>query len=117
MSAGSTDVRSPLAMASTRAVRPPKAATDRRATQATLVDDDDRVGQLEYLGDLGAEDQHAVALARIVAQDAIDLRLAADIDAAGRLLEHQQLRVAGDGRGDGDLLLVAARQRRQRSPR
>ena len=53
-------------------------------------------------------------LAREIAEDAVDLGLGADIDAAGRLVEEDDARIDRQHLGDRDLLLVAARQRRDR---
>ena len=53
-------------------------------------------------------------LRREIAEDAVDLGLGADIDAAGRLVEEDDPRADRQHLGDGDLLLVAAGQRRDR---
>ena len=45
------------------------------------------------------------------AQPRVDFALGADIDAARRLVEQQQPRIAEDLLGQHDLLLIAARQR------
>ena len=50
----------------------------------------------------------AVALGDDLAMDELD---AAHVQAARRLVEHEQLEVAVELAGDDDLLLVAARQR------
>ena len=48
---------------------------------------------------------------REVADDLVDLGLGADVDALGRLVEHQHLRLRRQPAGQQHLLLVAARQR------
>ena len=86
-------------------------ANPQRRRQAAIGDDDDAVGGLEDLKHLGAEDHHAVAGAGEGAQQPVDLALALDVDAAGRLLEEDEPRLADQRLGDRDLLLVAAGQR------
>ena len=46
-----------------------------------------------------------------LADQRVDLRLGADVDAAGRLVEEQHARLRQQALGERDLLLVAARQR------
>ena len=48
------------------------------------------------------------------AEQLVDLRLGADVDAAGRLVEQQQLRLGEQPPAEHDLLLVAARERADR---
>ena len=52
----------------------------------------------------------AFALLREVVQQPVDLALGADVDAARRLVEDQDVGVGGEPLADDDLLLVAARQ-------
>ena len=52
------------------------------------------VGDLVHLGDLGAEEEDRAALGGERAQDLVDLGLAGDVDAAGRLLEREHARLA-----------------------
>ena len=85
-----------------------------RVGQPAVGHDVDEVGRLEDLGDLGAVDDHRVAAAGVLAHEPVDLALRADVDAAGRLLEDEHARALHDRRRDGDLLLVAARQRADR---
>ena len=84
--------------------------------ELAAVDDRDPVGQLEDLVELGRHEQDrgpGVALGDRLLVDELD---AADVEAAGRLVEDEQLQVAAELAGDDDLLLVAARQRRRPSP-
>src|SRR4051812_16737867 len=78
--------------------------------QPAFVHHQDAIGHAQYLGKLGGDHQHRQALARELAQQAVNLGLGADVDAAGGLVDDQQLRVRGQPLGEHDLLLVAARQ-------
>ena len=51
---------------------------------------DDPVGHPHHLLQLGGDEQHRHALGREVGHHLLDLRLGADVDAAGRLVEDQQ---------------------------
>ena len=82
-----------------------------RAGELAVGDDEHAVGGLEHLQHLGAEHDHRIARMGEFAQQAIDLPLALDIDAAGRLLQQEQARLAHQRLGDGDLLLIAAGER------
>ena len=53
-----------------------------------------RVERLEQLGQLARDDEHGRALARELADQRVDLRLRADVDAARRLVEDQHRRTA-----------------------
>ena len=86
-------------------------ALDLAADQA-LAHDEHAVAEADQLGQLGRDDDDADAVAGQIAEDAVDLGLGADIDAAGRLIEKDDARVDRQHLGDGDLLLVAARERR-----
>ena len=70
----------------------------------------DAVRQAYQFSHLGRdqEDRHAVGGKAL--DEAVDLGLGADVDAAGRLVQDQDLRLAGDPAGEDNLLLVAARQ-------
>ena len=74
----------------------------------------DSVGALEDLGLLGAVQHRRPPSTSVAAQLAIDVRLGADVDAARRFLEHDDRRFGEQGGGEGDLLLVAPRQRTDR---
>ncbi len=45
-----------------------------------------------------------------IGQQIDDLSLDRDVERADRLVEHQHLRLADDGAGDGDALALSARQ-------
>ena len=68
----------------------------------------DPVAGGQELGELGGDDDDRLALARELADQRHDLRLAADVDARGRLVEHDHARLGGQPLGDDDLLRVAA---------
>ena len=71
------------------------------------------VGQLEDLVELGRHEQDGgpgIALGDRLAVDELD---AADVEAAGRLVEDEQPQVAAELARDDDLLLVAAGQGRR----
>ena len=53
----------------------------------------------------------ATPSARDAAQDRVDLRLGADIDAARRLVQDEHARIGDEAAAEKDLLLIAARQR------
>ena len=76
--------------------------------------DDDAVRDAEALGDFRGREQHRESLLRPLAEQAEDLRLRADVDAAARLVEQHRLRLGGQHLADDDLLLVAAGQRPDR---
>ena len=84
------------------------------ARDGALAHDEHAVGQPEDLGQVGRHDDHAEPLRGEVADDLVDLGLGADVDALGRLVEHQHLGLGRQPAGEQDLLLVAARQRRHR---
>ena len=68
----------------------------------------DAVADAEQLGQLGGDDQHRLPLVGEPVDDRVDLVLGADVDAAGRLVEDQHVRVGEDPLRQHDLLLVAA---------
>ena len=78
--------------------------------QAPLVHDQHAVGHAEHLGQLAGDHQHGQPLAGQLAHQPVHLGLGADVDAAGRLVDDQQLRLGGEPLREHDLLLVAARQ-------
>ena len=73
-----------------------------------LADDEHPVGHAEHLGQLAGDHQDRQALAGQLGEQPVHLGLGADVDAAGGLVDDQQLRVGGQPLGDDDLLLVAA---------
>ncbi len=64
-----------------------------RRREPPVGDDDHPVGGLVDLQHLGAEHDHGIAVVGEVAEQPVDLALALDVDAAGRLLEQQQPRL------------------------
>ena len=74
----------------------------------------DAVGQLRQLERVGRGEEDGGAGAGDLAQPAVDLGLGADVDAARRVVEQQQLGIGGQPAGDQRLLLVAAGQRGDR---
>ena len=84
------------------------------ARDAALAHDEHAVGEAEHLGQVGGHDDHAEPFGGEVADHLVDLRLGADVDALGGLVEEQDLGLRGQPAGEQHLLLVAARQRRHR---
>jgi hypothetical protein len=68
------------------------------------------VGHPQHLGEFGRDHDHRLPLLRQVVEDAVDLLLRADVDAAGRLVEDEDVAVLQQPLGDDDLLLIAARE-------
>ena len=62
------------------------------------------------LVELGGNHQERQAVVAQFADQADDLGVGADIDATGRLVEHQNARRGGEPTGEQHLLLVTARQ-------
>ena len=79
-----------------------------------LVHHEHAVGHPEHLGQLGADHQHREALARELGHQPVHLGLRADVDAARRLVDDQDLRARGEPLAEHDLLLVAAGQEADR---
>ena len=83
------------------------------------------VAEAEQLGQIAADHQHGPAGVRVPSprpdasrvEQRVDLRLAADVDAARRLVEQQDVDVVVQQARERDLLLVAARQLADRLPR
>src|SRR5512132_4267077 len=72
------------------------------------------IGQPEHLGQVGRHDDHAEPFGGEAADDLVDLGLRPDVDALGRLVEHETLGRGRQPPREQHLLLVAARQRRHR---
>ena len=68
------------------------------------------VGQAQHLGDLAGDHHDRDPAVGQGADQRVDLRARADVDAAGRLVEQQHPAVAQQPAGQHDLLLVAAGQ-------
>ena len=68
----------------------------------------DRVAEPEDLLQLGGDEQHRHAVVGESDDELLDLGLGADVDAAGRLVEDQQLGLGDQPAGQQHLLLVAA---------
>ena len=68
----------------------------------------DAVADAEQLGQLRGDDDDRLARRGELVDDRVDLVLGADVDAAGRLVEDQHLRLGHHPLGEHDLLLVAA---------
>ena len=58
---------------------------------------------------------HAEALAHLLGDEVVDGVAGADVDAGGRLAEHEHLGLAGERAAEQHLLLVAAAQRLDRA--
>src|SRR5215208_223040 len=77
---------------------------------AAFAHDQDPVGHGEDLLQLGRYEQYGLALPGQVVYEAVDLRFGTHIYTAGRLVEQQDRRLAGQRLGHDHLLLVAARE-------
>ena len=66
-----------------------------RRDDAAAEQDEDAVAEREQLGDLGRGHEHADPALGRLEQQPVDLGLRADVDAAGRLVEHHHLRARG----------------------
>ena len=79
-------------------------------------DDLQPVGDAQRLGQVGGHHQHGGAALGQLGDDPVDLLLGADVDALGRLGQHQHLRPLDELAGQHDLLRVAAGHRADRLP-
>ena len=79
--------------------------------ELAAIHDHDPVGHLEDLVELGGDEQDGRAGVALLDHLAVDELDAADVEAARRLIQHQQLQVAIELARDDDLLLVSARER------
>ena len=87
------------------------------ATICAAVHHGDPVAQLEDLVELGRDEQDGRSGVALLDRLAVDELDAADVEAARRLVEDEQLQVAVELARDDDLLLVPARQRARADPR
>ena len=78
------------------------------ADEGAVVHDADAVADAEQLGHLRGDHHDALAGLRQLVDDTVDLVFGADVDAAGRLVEDQDLGVGHQPFRQHDLLLVAA---------
>ena len=89
------------------------------ATAVSVAHHQDPVGQAEHLRHLTGDQQYPHTARRQVVDHLVQLGAGADVDAAGGLVQQQQLRlalaVADQPPADDDLLLVAAGQRAHRT--
>src|SRR5438067_4791477 len=79
--------------------------------QAAAVQHRDAVRQADQFDQLGRNDDHRAALTRQAMDQRIDVAPGAHVHAAGRLVQHDHLRVGAQVLGQRKLLLVAARER------
>ena len=80
-------------------------------SDAPFAHDDDAIGHAEDLGQFGRDHDDGQALGDELGHEAVHGGLGADVDALGRLVEDDDLRLRRQPFGDDDLLLVAAGQR------
>src|SRR5579872_4313128 len=85
-------------------------ATRGLARNAAVGNNDDAIGGGQKLGKLGRDDEHRFASSRKLAHKGNDLGLRADIDARGRLVEDEDIRLGVEPFGEHDLLLIATRK-------
>ena len=76
--------------------------------RAAVAQDEHAIGALDDLLELRRDHQDAEALVGELADQRLDLGLGADVDAARRLVEDQELRIGAEPAGEQHLLLVAA---------
>ena len=70
--------------------------------------DEDAVGDLEELGEFGADHENGGAVAGKLVHEGEDFGFGGDVDAARGFVEEEDLRIAEKPLGDDNLLLVAA---------
>ncbi len=92
-------------------------ATGRARLQPPAEHDRDAVADAEQLGQIAADEEHGLGRraggrADELVDQRVDLRLARDVDAPGRLVEHEHVHAVIQQSREGDLLLVAARELR-----
>ena len=75
---------------------------------AALPAHQDAVGELQDLRQVGRDHHHREAVVGEPVDELVDLGDGADVDAARRLVEDDELRLLDQRLGDDDLLLVAA---------
>src|SRR5215471_1654337 len=80
------------------------------AGDASFAQHEDPRREVEDLGQFARDENDALARRRELVDKRVDLRLGADIDAARRLVEDQDVAARRQPLGEHDLLLVAARQ-------
>jgi len=78
------------------------------AGDAAAAHHEDAVGEAEELGELGGDEQDALACGGEFAQEGVDFGLGADVDAARGFVDDEQARVGEEPARDEELLLVAA---------
>lgn len=78
------------------------------ARHRAAAQDDDAVGALDEFFDVGGDEQDGEALPGEFVDEALDLGLGADVDAAGGFVEQQHLGLQAEPAGEEYLLLVAA---------
>src|SRR5688500_7922407 len=69
------------------------------------------VAQAEQLGEIRADDENGAASGGLARNGVVHVGLAADVDAARRLVEQQDVRLLVEEPADRDLLLIAAGER------
>src|SRR5918995_6483591 len=82
----------------------------KRRDARSLAQDDDAARRVDHLLELGGDHQDAEAATRELPHQGEDLRLGADVDAPGRLVEDEEARVHAQPAREQHLLLVAARE-------
>ena len=83
-----------------------------RGGMAALREHDQAVNQSHHLDHLGRDEEDGATLLDQVDNELVDLGLRLDVDAAGRLIEHQDLGIGRQHSRKHDLLLVPAGKRR-----
>ena len=91
-------------------IDPSSTSPSNSATLTAIAQDGDPMARAQHLLELRRDEDARLALLGQVEDEALDLRLGADVDAARRLVEDQHLRVRRQPASQDDLLLVAAAQ-------
>jgi len=78
------------------------------ADEFSLAHDQDARGEIQQFGKLGGDEHDGDALAGEVVDESVDRGLGADVDAASRFIDDQELGVSAEPFGQGDLLLITA---------
>src|SRR5689334_16656023 len=79
--------------------------------EASATHDGEAIAQPEQLREIRAHDEDGATRGRLLRDGLVDVRLAADVDAAGRLVEEKNIGFLMEQPPDRHLLLVPPRER------
>jgi len=90
----------------------------RAVEDAAGLQQQDRGGGVEDDGEQVGDEQDGQAAAPVELDQEVDERaLAGEVHPVGRLVEHQEIRLAGEGAGEQHALLLATRELAEEAPR